>query len=104
MYSSLIAFYNVCNAYTFNSSQTLDLYLLFPLLQHPSSLINFSSVFGCSGGFHSDISGKVVAVARGNCTFFEKAANIQEHGGVAALIVDYSNETFHVSCIDGQTC
>ncbi|XP_025082191.1 signal peptide peptidase-like 2A isoform X2 [Pomacea canaliculata] len=65
--------------------------------QHPSSLINFSSVFGCSGGFHSDISGKVVAVARGNCTFFEKAANIQEHGGVAALIVDYSNETFHTT-------
>ncbi|XP_076438924.1 signal peptide peptidase-like 2B [Babylonia areolata] len=55
-------------------------------------LADYSHYNGCSN-VYANISGMVVAVARGNCTFVEKAAIIQEAGGVGALVVDDRDET-----------
>ena len=41
------------------------------------------------------ISGDAVAIARGNCTFSEKARLVQDYGGETALIV---SEGHLVSC------
>ena len=45
----------------------------------------------------SDLTGKAVAINRGNCTFSEKARNVQHFHGEIALIV--SQEDL-VSCKD----
>ena len=66
-------------------------------VQPSSAIANFSLYDGCSDIYTSDIAGKVVAITRGNCTFSEKAVFIQRHGGIAALIVDYANESSVVS-------
>nr|KAG5693981.1 hypothetical protein BaRGS_002279 [Batillaria attramentaria] len=50
-----------------------------------------SKTQGCNDTFSDQINGKVVAVARGNCTFVEKAAIVQKHGGVAVLVVDFND-------------
>ena len=60
-------------------------------VQPSSAVANYSLYDGCSD-IYTDIAGKVVAVARGNCTFSEKAAFIQNRGGIAALIVDDANK------------
>ena len=65
-------------------------------VQPSSAVANYSLYDGCSD-IYTDIAGKVVAVAHGNCTFSEKAAFIQNRGGIAALIVDYANESSVVS-------
>ena len=66
-------------------------------VQPSSAVANFSLYDGCSDIYTNDIAGKVVAITRGNCTFTEKAVFIQRHGGIAALIVDYANESSVVS-------
>ncbi|KAL8572358.1 hypothetical protein ACOMHN_023127 [Nucella lapillus] len=59
----------------------------------PSSLLaDYSGHDGCDN-VYTNITGQVVAIARGNCTFTHKASIIQSRGGVAAIIVNYSNKT-----------
>jgi len=41
----------------------------------------------CDGVITTDVTHTVVAVARGNCTFSEKALTVQDAGGAAVLII-----------------
>lgn len=53
---------------------------------------------------YKNISDKVVAVGRGNCTFAEKAAIIQRLRGKAALIIDNANSSYLVGSLQGDSC
>lgn len=58
--------------------------------QPPENVVDFSTDLGCQGTsiYQNDVSGKLVTVQRGNCSFSEKAQLAQEHGGIGLLVVN----------------
>ena len=60
---------------------------MFGSLQEELHLSDLSSSLLCDGAITANVTHTVVAVARGNCTFSEKALTVQDAGGAAVLII-----------------
>lgn len=66
--------------------------------EHFHRLVNLSHLQGCTSKDFIDslvsLENNVVAVARGTCTFTQKASILQSFNASAVLVVDYPNTTF----------